>query len=178
MITFSAYCLQCRLSFQSELDIIDGTQQGLSIDSAVALLIRFVNLADVLVFASAVNFAELEQEKNMPAGGILRQCLRLVATIAVRNCLVSRELCKTGIFSSASAISTPVDPTTISNAFITAISSSRKMSNQQGRQYAKDDAIRALIKGGFLKGDNDEVGILSFYKDTFSILACNLIINN
>jgi hypothetical protein len=36
-----------------------------------------MNMTDILVFASSTNFAELEQEKNMPTGGILRQCLRL-----------------------------------------------------------------------------------------------------
>lgn len=46
-----------------------------------------MNLADVLVFASSLNFSELEAEKNMSHGGILRQCLRLVCTCAVRNCL-------------------------------------------------------------------------------------------
>lgn len=62
---------------QSELEIVDSTQQNLSMDIAVSFLIRFANLADVMVFATALNFSELEQEKNMPSGGILRQCLRL-----------------------------------------------------------------------------------------------------
>ena len=48
-------------------------------------------MADVLVFASSLNFAELEAEKNMSSGGILRQCLRLVCTCAVRNCLECKE---------------------------------------------------------------------------------------
>lgn len=63
--------------FKSELEIVDSTQQNLSMDVAVSFLIRFANLADVMVFATALNFNELEQEKNMPSGGILRQCLRL-----------------------------------------------------------------------------------------------------
>lgn len=62
---------------QSELEIGDGTQQGLSMEAAVAFLVRFLNLADVFVFSSGLHFADLEQEKNMPAGGILRQTLRL-----------------------------------------------------------------------------------------------------
>lgn len=56
------------------------------VEVAVTFLQRLVSMADVLIFASALNFAELEAEKNMSSGGILRQCLRLVsagATIIV-----------------------------------------------------------------------------------------------
>lgn len=38
-----------------------------------------------MVFATALNFSELEQEKNMPSGGILRQCLRLGKSIRLSN---------------------------------------------------------------------------------------------
>lgn len=62
---------------QSELDVIEPTQ-GMPIEVAVSFLQRLVNMADVLIFASSLNFGELEAEKNMSSGGILRQCLRLV----------------------------------------------------------------------------------------------------
>ncbi|KAE9554648.1 hypothetical protein FO519_002135 [Halicephalobus sp. NKZ332] len=71
----------------SELEITDSTQQALSIEDAVSFLTRFVQLADVFIFVSGISFAELEHEKNMPNGGILRQALRLVSTMAVRNIL-------------------------------------------------------------------------------------------
>ncbi|CAH1955198.1 unnamed protein product [Acanthoscelides obtectus] len=74
----------------SELDVIEPTQ-GMPIEVAVSFLQRLVNMADVLIFASSLNFAELEAEKNMSSGGILRQCLRLVCTCAVRNCLECKE---------------------------------------------------------------------------------------
>ncbi|XP_073999314.1 A kinase anchor protein rugose isoform X3 [Rhodnius prolixus] len=74
----------------SELDVMEPTQ-GMPIEVAVSFLQRLVNLADVLVFASSLNFGELEAEKNMSSGGILRQCLRLVCTCAVRNCLECKE---------------------------------------------------------------------------------------
>ncbi|KAI5739638.1 hypothetical protein M8J77_021622 [Diaphorina citri] len=74
----------------SELDVMEPTQ-GMPIEVAVSFLQRLVNMADVLVFASSLNFAELEAEKNMSSGGILRQCLRLVCTCAVRNCLECKE---------------------------------------------------------------------------------------
>ena len=51
--------------------------QGLSIEQAISFLQRIVNMADILVFASSLSFSELEQEKSMSSGGILRQCLRL-----------------------------------------------------------------------------------------------------
>lgn len=51
------------------------------IEVAVSFLQRLVNMADVLIFASSLNFGELEAEKNMSSGGILRQCLRLVSYI-------------------------------------------------------------------------------------------------
>lgn len=76
--------------FQSDLDVIEPTQ-GMPIEVAVSFLQRLVNMADVLIFASSLNFNELESEKNMSNGGILRQCLRLVCTSAVRNCLECKE---------------------------------------------------------------------------------------
>jgi hypothetical protein len=36
-----------------------------------------MSLADLFILANSSSFTELEQEKNMPNGGILRQCLRL-----------------------------------------------------------------------------------------------------
>lgn len=67
-------------TFQSELDVIEPTQ-GMPIEVAVSFLQRLVNMADVLIFASSLNFSELEAEKNMSSGGILRQCLRLVSML-------------------------------------------------------------------------------------------------
>lgn len=63
---------------QNELDVIEPTQ-GMPIEVAVTFLQRLVSMADVLIFASSLNFGELEAEKNMSSGGILRQCLRLVS---------------------------------------------------------------------------------------------------
>lgn len=68
----------------SELDVIEPTQ-GMPIEVAVSFLQRLVNMADVLIFASSLNFGELEAEKNMSSGGILRQCLRLVSVLLVEK---------------------------------------------------------------------------------------------
>lgn len=59
-----------------ELDSIE-TTQGMSSNTAINFLSRFMVLVDVLVFSSALNFAEIEVEKNMSSGGLMRQCLRL-----------------------------------------------------------------------------------------------------
>lgn len=56
------------------------------IEVAVSFLQRLVNMADVLIFASSLNFGELEAEKNMTSGGILRQCLRLVSYLRCCMC--------------------------------------------------------------------------------------------
>lgn len=66
--------------------------EGLTSAQANSLLYRLVNLADILCFAAThINFAELENEKNMSPGGILEQCLRLVCTVAVKNCLIVQK---------------------------------------------------------------------------------------
>ena len=45
--------------------------QGMPIDVAVTFLQRLVAMADVLIFASSLNFADLEAEKNMSSGKII-----------------------------------------------------------------------------------------------------------
>ena len=74
----------------NEVDVLEPTQ-GMPLEVSLSFLQRLLSMADVLVFASSLNFAELEAEKNMSSGGILRQCLRLVCTCAVRNCLECKE---------------------------------------------------------------------------------------
>lgn len=63
-------------TLQHELENIEPTQ-GLSIETSVTFLQRLISLVDVLIFASSLGFTEIEAEKNMSSGGILRQCLRL-----------------------------------------------------------------------------------------------------
>ncbi|XP_069826019.1 neurobeachin isoform X3 [Dendropsophus ebraccatus] len=70
----------------TELENIEVTQ-GMSSETAVTFLSRLMAMVDVLVFASSLNFSEIEAEKNMSSGGLMRQCLRL----AVRNCLECRQ---------------------------------------------------------------------------------------
>ncbi|XP_051535523.1 neurobeachin-like isoform X1 [Myxocyprinus asiaticus] len=67
------------------------TTQGMSSETAVIFLNRLMAMVDVLVFASSLNFSEIEAEKNMSSGGLMRQCLRLVCCVAVRNCLECRQ---------------------------------------------------------------------------------------
>lgn len=49
----------------------------MSSETAVTFLSRLMAMVDVLVFASSLNFSEIEAEKNMSSGGLMRQCLRL-----------------------------------------------------------------------------------------------------
>ena len=73
-----------------EVEVLEASQ-GLTHEAAFHYLTSLMSMTDILVFTSSLNFAELEQEKNMSSGGILRQCLRLVCTNAVRNCLECRH---------------------------------------------------------------------------------------
>ncbi|XP_054611914.1 neurobeachin a isoform X3 [Dunckerocampus dactyliophorus] len=75
---------------ETELENIEATQ-GMSSETAVTFLSRLMAMVDVLVFASSLNFSEIEAEKNMSSGGLMRQCLRLVCCVAVRNCLECRQ---------------------------------------------------------------------------------------
>uniref|UniRef100_A0A8R1I3I5 Mab-21 domain-containing protein n=1 Tax=Caenorhabditis japonica TaxID=281687 RepID=A0A8R1I3I5_CAEJA len=74
----------------NDMEIVDPCQQQLPISVAAGFLMRFARLVDTFVLASGVSFSELEQEKNMPAGGVLRQSLRISATVTVRHILASR----------------------------------------------------------------------------------------
>ncbi|XP_051055321.1 lipopolysaccharide-responsive and beige-like anchor protein isoform X5 [Phodopus roborovskii] len=82
--------LSAATSATHELENIEPTQ-GLSIETSVTFLQRLISLVDVLIFASSLGFTEIEAEKNMSSGGILRQCLRLVCAVAVRNCLECQQ---------------------------------------------------------------------------------------
>ncbi|XP_053559708.1 lipopolysaccharide-responsive and beige-like anchor protein isoform X2 [Bombina bombina] len=82
--------LSAATSATHELENIEPTQ-GLSIEASITFLQRAINLVDVLIFASSLGFTDIEAEKNMSSGGILRQCLRLVCAVAVRNCLECQQ---------------------------------------------------------------------------------------
>ena len=94
--------------------------EGLSASQANQLVYRLANLADVLCFAAThVSFAELESEKSMNCGGILRQCLRLVCTVAVKNCLLIQQQQDDEINStpaSAQEMSRPIDGVSLAAA--------------------------------------------------------------
>ncbi|XP_054650005.1 neurobeachin-like isoform X3 [Dunckerocampus dactyliophorus] len=65
--------------------------QGMSSETAITFLSRLMVMVDVLVFSSSLNFSEIEVEKNMSSGGLMRQCLRLVCCMAVKSCLECRQ---------------------------------------------------------------------------------------
>ncbi|CAF3766606.1 unnamed protein product [Rotaria sordida] len=76
-------------SASHEIEILDNTE-GLSPLNAIKILKRVMSLVDLFILVNTSNFSELEQEKSMPNGGILRQCLRLTMTTAVRHCVECR----------------------------------------------------------------------------------------
>lgn len=61
---------------KTELNNIEATQ-GMSSEMAITFLSRLMVMVDALVFSSSLNFSEIEAEKNMSSGGLMRQCLRL-----------------------------------------------------------------------------------------------------
>ncbi|XP_067362699.1 neurobeachin isoform X6 [Channa argus] len=82
--------LSAATSPSTELENIEATQ-GMSSETAMTFLSRLMVMVDVLVFSSSLNFSEIEAEKNMSSGGLMRQCLRLVCCVAVRSCLQCRQ---------------------------------------------------------------------------------------
>ncbi|KAG2465653.1 LRBA protein, partial [Polypterus senegalus] len=72
--------LAAATSSTHELENIEPSH-GLSIEASVTFLQRLISLVDVLIFASSLSFTEIESEKNISSGGILRQCLRLVDVV-------------------------------------------------------------------------------------------------
>lgn len=60
---------------------------GLTLQDAVVFLLRVCLLADVLVSGSSVPLTDLEGERSLKRGAMVRQCMRLVCACAVRNCL-------------------------------------------------------------------------------------------
>lgn len=82
---------------QHELENVEPAQ-GLSIEASVTFLQRLISLVDVLIFASSLGFTEIEAEKNMSSGGILRQCLRLGKLLRISCDYFSYPLIKVHFF--------------------------------------------------------------------------------
>lgn len=57
----------------------------------IHFLERVMTISDVIILGCNTGFSELETEKNLPNGAIVRQTLRLSFTNAVRNCLEFRR---------------------------------------------------------------------------------------
>ncbi|CAF3819258.1 unnamed protein product [Rotaria sp. Silwood1] len=76
-------------SIEHEIELLENTE-GLSPKDALKILKHVMSLSDLFILANTGNFSELEQEKSMPNGEILRQCLRLSMTTAVCHCMECR----------------------------------------------------------------------------------------
>ena len=50
---------------------------GMTLDTGFAFLNRLLNIVDVIAYSSSNNFTAVESHRNISAGGVLRQCIRL-----------------------------------------------------------------------------------------------------
>ena len=57
---------------------------GMTLDTGFSFLNRVLNIVDVVAYASSNNFALVETHRNISAGGVLRQCIRLGINIFVK----------------------------------------------------------------------------------------------
>lgn len=51
--------------------------EGMTNQEGISFLERIMKISDVVILGCNTSFAELEQEKNLPNGAIIRQSLRL-----------------------------------------------------------------------------------------------------
>uniref|UniRef100_A0A8C9V1S1 LPS-responsive vesicle trafficking, beach and anchor containing n=1 Tax=Scleropages formosus TaxID=113540 RepID=A0A8C9V1S1_SCLFO len=124
--------LSAATSSSHELENMEPSQ-GLSPAAASSFLQRVMALADVLLLSNTLSFVEVEAEKNMGSGGILRQCLRLVCAVAVCSCLEqqrhSYNKCNTESASGHGALQSITGPSTLDpvDIFTSGVSLVREM---------------------------------------------------
>ena len=94
--------------FQNEIEILENTE-GISSEEGAKFLDRVMRISDLVILSNTSNFSDLEQEKNMPNGAIIRQTLRLTFTYAVKNCLDFRKRLNNPHLRSSSFSTTPVN---------------------------------------------------------------------
>jgi hypothetical protein len=75
----------------NDIEIMENTE-GMEPREGIEFLERIMNISDIIILCYNGNFNELEQEKNLPSGAIIRQALRLTFTFSVRNCLEFRKI--------------------------------------------------------------------------------------
>lgn len=51
--------------------------EGITNQEGIQFLDRVMKISDIVILGCNTSFAELEQEKNLPNGAIIRQALRL-----------------------------------------------------------------------------------------------------
>ena len=75
----------------NEIEILENTE-GMSNVEGIKFLERIMQIRDIIILGCNTSFGELEQEKNLPNGAIVRQALRL-SKFFVRNLFVKVEYC-------------------------------------------------------------------------------------
>lgn len=63
----------------------------MAIQEANHFLDRIIRITDLVVIGCNTSFSELEKEKNLPNGAIVKQSLRLAFTSAVKTCIEFRR---------------------------------------------------------------------------------------
>lgn len=61
---------------KNDIEIMENTE-GMTNQEGVQFLERVMKISDVIILGCNTSFSELEQEKNLPNGAIIRQVLRL-----------------------------------------------------------------------------------------------------
>ncbi|CAF0718488.1 unnamed protein product [Brachionus calyciflorus] len=74
----------------NEIEIMENTE-GMTNQEGIQFLERIMRINDIVILGCSNSFSELEQEKNLPNGAIVRQSLRLTFTSAVKTCLEFRR---------------------------------------------------------------------------------------
>ncbi len=86
--------------FKNEVEVLENTE-GMTNQEGIRYLERIILISDVIILGCNTTFSELEQEKNLPNGAIVRQALRLAFTFAVKNCLDNKLSHLSGMFNVA-----------------------------------------------------------------------------
>ncbi len=140
-------------SNSNEIEILENTE-GMTNDEASEYLERITNISDLIILGNNSSFLELEQEKNMPNGSIIRQALRLTFTYAVKNCLESRRT--DGRYTSFTSKGS--------------VSSNDVVNSSGSKSIQMRDPVELLLESQLkVRPENNKLLKKRFYKDLFKL---------
>ncbi len=115
----------------NEIEILENTE-GMSGREGFEFLERIMLISDVIILGCNTSFADLEQEKNLPSGAIVRQSLRLTFTYAVRRCLESKRRKHSVVGDSSSEVSAQLKAISSKEPLDALLQTQMKSGKQQG----------------------------------------------